>query len=191
MKIFRAQNLWMQGYVIVSLVFVSLMASSQPILCEMPDVPSSPGPVFVKVILPMEEAADRRQPVVEHWVAQRLAKRDVAECRAVTDWVCLAEKREESAAVWNAVVDGKTWGCPVNGRVVERTADGKLKVQLTGWTPVGAEVKGTTFRSETGTRRIAVVNPEANENLRAYIAILVGPPSGKHDDEVMESNPAP
>ena len=45
----------------------------------------------------------------------------------------LAEIGEEAADVWSASVDGKSWGCPVDGRVVERTEDGKVKVRLDGW----------------------------------------------------------
>ena len=78
---------------------------------------------------------------------------------------------EEAADVWSASVDGKHWGCPVDGRVVERTEDGKLKVKLDGWAPFPTKVKGTTLPAEMGSRRIAVV-----EDGRAYVALFVGPP---------------
>ena len=32
-------------------------------------------------------------------------------------------------------LDGKPWGCPVAGQMVER-ADGRIKVLLDGWAPL-------------------------------------------------------
>ena len=69
-------------------------------------------------------------------------------------------------------MDGKGWGCPVDGKVVERTADGRVEVELSGWSPVEAEVKGQILPDEIGSRRIAVVDSGV-----AYVALFVGPPA--------------
>ena len=127
--------------------------------------------IYVKIVLPMKEPAKGEYPLVESWIARKLRKRGTTELRAVTAWVRLAEAGEEVTPVWNATVDGKGWGCPVNGRVIERTKGGRVKVSLTGWAPVLLKVNGTTLSAETGTRRIAVV-----DRGKAYVAILVGPP---------------
>jgi uncharacterized protein (TIGR03067 family) len=113
---------------------------------------------------------DGKHPSVESWIAKKLRKRGKTEYRAVTHWVRLAEKGEESADIWSASVDGQHWGCPVDGRVVERT-DGKVKVRLDGWAPFPTRVRGTTLPAETGSRRIAVVADGI-----AYVALFVGPP---------------
>ena len=111
--------------------------------------------VYAKIVLPIK-APDGKQPWVESWITKKLRKRGRTEYRAVTHWVRLAEIGEESADIWSASVDGKHWGCPVYGRVVERT-DEKVKVSLDGWAPFPTRVKGTTLPADTGSRRIAVV----------------------------------
>ena len=55
-------------------------------------------------------------------------------------------------------VDGMGWGCPVVGKVAERTADGKVRVELSGWLPAVPEIKGQTLPAEIGCHRIAVVD---------------------------------
>ena len=120
--------------------------------------------------LTMKEPAEGEQPLVESWIARELRKRGKTEFRAVTAWVRLAEEGEEITHVWNAMVDGKGWGCPVVGRVIKRTTGGRVTVSLTGWAPVLLKVKGTTLSAETGSRRIAVV-----DHGKAYAALFVGP----------------
>ena len=128
--------------------------------------------VYAKVLLPVQFEGNGSYPVVESWIAKNLRRRGTTELRAVTHWVRLAEKGEQTIPVWNATVDGKGWGCPVDGKVVERTSDGRVKVELSGWSPVGAEVKGQILPDEIGSRRIAVVDSGV-----AYVALLVGPPA--------------
>jgi hypothetical protein len=139
--------------------------------------PSATRPVYAKIILPMRAPAEGTQPVVESWIARNLEKRGHTELRAVTDWVRLAEPGEEIAHVWNATLDGKTWGCPVVGRVLERTADGRVKVLLHGWSPVVPEIRGQNLPDEIGSRRIGVVDTGSGDDSgRAWIALFVGPP---------------
>jgi len=128
----------------------------------------------VKIFLPMKEPAEGTHSVVESWIAKKLRKRGNTELRAVTPWVPLAEEGEKVAPIWNAIVDGKLWGCPVVGRVVDRTADDKVMVQLSGWSPDVAKIERETLPAETGSRRIAVV-----DDGRAYVALLVAPPLGE------------
>ena len=136
--------------------------------------PSQNNRVYAKIILPMKQPAEGEHPAVESWIARRLRKRGKTELRAVTTWVRLAENGEEATRLWNATVDGKHWGCPVSGRVVERRADGKAKVSLMGWAPFPMEVRGTTLPAETGSRRLAVVGHDD-----AFVALVVGPPLGE------------
>jgi hypothetical protein len=127
--------------------------------------------VYAKIVLPMKLPGKGPHPVVESWIAMNLRKRGISEFGAVTHWVRLAGKGEQTTFVWNATVDGKGWGCPVDGKVVERTADGRVKVELSGWSPVGVEIKGRTLPDEIGGRSIAVVDSGV-----AYVALFVGPP---------------
>lgn len=141
------------------------------------DHPSSEkGSVYAKIILPAKPLREGSHPMVESWIAKKLLKRGKSDVRAVTHWVRLAEKGEEATSVWNAVVDGTGWGCPVVGRVVERTKNGKVKVELLGWSPGGAEIKGQTLAAEVGRRKIAVVDTgQGDDSGIAYIALFVGP----------------
>ena len=132
--------------------------------------------VYAKIILPVESPRDGSQPIVESWISKNLHKRGKSELRAVTQWVRLAEHGEKVTRVWNATIDGKGWGCPVVGRIVERTKDGKVKVELLGWSPAGAEIKGQTLAAEIGSRRIAEVDTgEGDDSGIAYVALFVGP----------------
>ena len=141
------------------------------------DQPSSAKcAVYAKIILPVEPPRDGSHPIVESWISEKLHKRGKSDLRAVTQWVRLAEKGEKVTRVWNATVDGKSWGCPVAGRILERTKDGKVKLELLGWSPVGAEIKGQTLASEIGSRKIAVVDTgEGDDSGIAYVALFVGP----------------
>lgn len=143
------------------------------------DHPSSErGTVYAKIILPVKSLREGPHPSVESWISKKLIKRGKSNFRAVTRWVRLAEIGEKDTDVWNAIVDGKGWGCPVVGRVVERTKDGRVKVELLGWSPGGAKIKGQTLAAEIGRRRIAVVDTGKRDDSRiAYIALFVGPAS--------------
>ena len=141
------------------------------------DQPSSDGgTVYAKIILPVEAPRDGSHSLVESWISKNLHNRGISEFRAVTQWVRLAENGEKNTRVWNATIDGKTWGCPVVGRIAERTKDGKVKVELLGWSPGGAEIKGQTLAAEVGSRRMAVVDTgEGDDSGIAHVAIFVGP----------------
>ena len=143
------------------------------------DQPSSANcAVYAKIILPVEPSRDKSHPILESWIAKKLHKRGKPSLRAVTPWVRLAEKGEKVTRVWNATVDGKGWGCPVVGRIVERTTDGRVKVELSGWSPGAAEIKGQTLAAEIGSRKIAVVDTgEGDDSGIAYVALFVGPAS--------------
>lgn len=154
-------------------------AASQLVRADDPKPCESCG-IYAKIVLPVKATAEGTHPVVESWIAKKLRQRGHTELRAVTDWIRLAEKEEEITRVWNATVDGRRWGCPVTGRVVERTSDGKVKVELSGWSPVVAKIKGQQLTAETGSRRIAVVDTgAADDSGKAYVALFVGPPPTK------------
>ena len=141
------------------------------------DQPSSEiGSIYAKIILPVKSPLEGSHPIVESWIAKKLHKRGKSKLRAVTHWVRLAEKGEKAIDVWNAKLDGKYWGCPVNGKVAERTGDGKITVNLSGWSPGRHEIKGQTLAAEIGRRKIAVVDTgEGDERGIAYVALFVGP----------------
>ena len=137
---------------------------------------SERGTVYAKIILPVESPREGSHPIVESWIAKKLLKHGKSDVTAATHWVRVAEKGEENAHVWNAIVDEKRCGCPVVGRVVERTKDGKIKVELSGWSPGAPEIKGQTLAAEIGRRKIAVVDTgEGDDSGIAYIALFVGP----------------
>jgi uncharacterized protein (TIGR03067 family) len=154
-------------------LFVILGSGQAPVAWGEQPIPvgKSTQSVYAKIVLPMKTPVDGNPPLVESWIARKLHKRRKTEYRAVTHWIRLAEIGEEAADVWSASVDGKSWGCPVDGRVTERTEDGEVKVRLDGWAPFPTRVKGTILPAETGSRKIAVV-----ADGRAYVALFVGPP---------------
>jgi len=125
--------------------------------------------VYAKIILPIEDKKNGKQPV-ETWITKQLTKLGAPHVRAVTDWTPLPETGEDIAHIWDAVVADKQWGCPVIAHPVERMADGKIKIRLTGWAPVPLEQSGMSLQNEIGSRNIAVV-----DNGVAYVAILVVP----------------
>lgn len=138
--------------------------------------------VYVKVVLPVKPLPGESHPVVESWIAKRLKKFGKSDFRAVTHWVCLAGKDEQHTKVWAAMVDGNLWGCPVNGKFVEQTEDGKLKVDFVGWSPAGAEIKGQLLACEVGSRGIARVDTGVGDDSGlAYVAMLVGPALANKD----------
>ena len=141
--------------------------------------------LFVKVILPEKASpkpAASNYPV-EKWIQGGVKKQGQAELRAVTSWVRLPSGEFDSVDVWNATVNGKSWGCPVGGSTFVQP-DGRCKVELIGWTPGGADLVGNVITPEPGNRRIAKVGykrgPEGDETgvqfeTLAYVAILVAP----------------
>jgi hypothetical protein len=175
---------------LVSIAVVSALAvvpyavkSQQPMPKK--SAPPKSNQAYVKIILPIDPATrDKERPVVESWIAEHLKKRGQSEFTAATAWVPLVDKGEEFAfptEVWDGALDGKTWGCPVHGEIVER-ADGRIKVLLRGWGPGGDEVT-VSLTDEPGSRGIAAgENPDPEtEQARpfAYVAVLIGPPPEK------------
>jgi len=141
--------------------------------------PSQKNSIYAKIILPMKEAADGEHPLVESWIERKLRKRGETEFRAATPWVRLAEEGEEITQVWNGTVGGKDRECPVVGRVVDRTADGKVKVRVSRLGPLANTIKRDTLRAEVGSRRIAVVAPDSRDSSKAFVLLFVGPPPVK------------
>ncbi len=131
--------------------------------------PTKATAVYAKVILPQKQPATGKHPTVESWIRKELAKRGKKQSRAVTSWVRLSEKGDESTAIWDGVLDGKGWGCPADGWIVERDPKKGAKVEFSGFTPFGAEAKGATLNAKTGSRTIAVINDGM-----AYVALHVG-----------------
>ena len=133
--------------------------------------------VYAKIILPIKSPATGDRLAVEPWIAKELRKRGLTEFRAVTDWVRIDEGEERNADIWTATVDGKPWGCPVSGWVSEPTGDGKVRVELSGWSPVAvAKIKGNTLAANKGNRTIATVDTGIDQDGRAFVALLVGAP---------------
>jgi len=132
--------------------------------------------VYVKIILPGDLATrDTDRPVVESWIAEQLKKRGQSKFTAATGWVPLDVKGEEATTVWRGRLDGKTWGCPVGGQIVER-ADGRMKVLLDGWAPVAGWGVTISLKDEPGSREIAAVEKFKTEQGLPYVAVLIGPP---------------
>lgn len=78
------------------------------------------------------------------------------------------------------MLDGKGWGCPVDGHIAER-ADGRIQVLLRGWDPGGSSVT-VSLKDEPGSRKIAAVEETKRNEGLPYVAVLIGPPP---------ENPAP
>ena len=134
--------------------------------------------VYVKIIWPTDPAArDKDLTVVESRIAEDLKKLGQAKFTAATAWVPLVEKRLESTEVWDGNLNAKSWGCPVDGEIVER-ADGSIKVRLRGWSPGYAEVT-VSLKDEPGSREIAAVEERKTEQGMPYVAVLIGPPPEK------------
>jgi hypothetical protein len=131
--------------------------------------------VYAKIILPMKAPAEDEHSPVESWVARRLHRQGHNDLRAVTPWVRIAADGEDLTHVWDATLDGKLFGCPVTGRVSKPMADGKVKVHLDGWSPVGARLKRNLLLAETGSRGICVVDVGRADGIQYYVAIFVGP----------------
>ena len=151
---------------------------------------SKTNAVYAKVMLAVKALANGDQPAVESWIARKLQKRGATDSRAVTDWVHLAEGAD-STNVWDATLDGELSGCRVDGQVGERTADGKVHVTLSGWSPFGANVRGNTLPDEIGSRGIAIVDPGRADELKSYVALMIAPaPNAKTGEQDSARQPA-
>jgi hypothetical protein len=139
--------------------------------------------VYVKIIWPTDPATrDKDRPVVESWIAEQLKKRGESKFTAVTGWVPLAVKGEESTRVWNGGLDGKACACPVSGQILER-ADGRIKVLLDGWTP-GYKKVTVSLTDEPGSREMAAVAWPKTEQGMPYVVVLIGPPGKERGKEL-------
>jgi hypothetical protein len=150
--------------------------------------PPKSNQVYVKIILPTEPATpDKDLPVVESWIAELLKKRGQSKFAAAAAWAPLVGKGEGEGftRVWYGTPDGKPWGCPVSGQIVER-ADGRIKVRLDGWRP-GPTPVTVSLTDETGSRAIAAVEQLETEQGMPYVAVLIGPPAeepaARNDDK--------
>jgi hypothetical protein len=160
---------------ILLLSFAALPAVAEEVTAS-PEAVATPekGVVYAKVILPMKAPAEAEPSTVESWIARRLKKLGATEVRAVTGWVRLTGDEEKTAPLWNATLDGKLHGCPAGGRS-EHTPDGTVRVILSGWSPVGASVKGASLPAEIGSRTIAVVDTGRADGKKSYVALFYGP----------------
>ena len=162
------------NFLTACILTTSFFISPQPAV-EKDQVSPPANAVYAKIILPIEAGNNQSFPKVESWISKNLNKRGKTNCRAVTDWIRLPEKGDDVIEAWDALVDNKTWGCPVSYRAVDRSGNGKIKVELHGFAPASPDIKGQTIDSEIGYRGIAVVDTGSADNSIAYIALLVGP----------------
>jgi hypothetical protein len=134
--------------------------------------------VYVKIIMPTDPAdRDESRPVVESWIAENLKKRGQTRLTAVTGWVPLDPSPLEATDVWDGVLGQQSY-CPVGADIPDRTA-GRIKIFLSGWSPVGAYVT-VLLKDEPGSRAIAAVKDLKSEQGVPYVAVLIGPPPQKN-----------
>lgn len=147
--------------------------------------------VFVKVIVPVTSRTPMQDgPVVESWVAEQLKQLGESEYFAVTDWMLVCDGLLADDILDNDVWDGCLKGnhasfCPVGGDIPERK-NGRLLVNLRGWTPGGSEAN-ITLLDEPGNRAVGPVRiHSAQEGKRIkieeglpYVAVIIAPPPQK------------
>lgn len=131
--------------------------------------------VYGKVILPVKAPVEGDHPSVESWIAQKLRKRGVTEFRAVSRWVRLTDRSEDRTDIWDGISDGEHYGCPVDGQVSERTADGRVHVTFRGWAPGAPKINGNSLPTEIGSRTIAVVDTGRVDGVKSYVALMIAP----------------
>ena len=150
--------------------------ASQEEARSVPELRSSESSaVYAKVILPVKAPAEGDHPSVESWIAQKLRKLGATEFRAVSGWVRLADRSEDRTDIWDATLDGEHYGCPVDGQVSERTADGRVHVTFRGWAPGAPRIKGNSLLAEIGSRTIAVVDTGRVDGVKSYVALMIAP----------------
>ncbi len=116
--------------------------------------------VFVKVIVPVTPRSPRQDgPVIELWIAEQLKQLGESEYFAVTGWVPVGDGLLADDNLNNDIWDGRLVGkhsyCPVGGDIPERE-NGRLLVNLSGWTPGGGEAN-VGLPDEPGSRAIGPV----------------------------------
>lgn len=143
--------------------------------------------VFVKVIVPVTPNTPKQDgPVVESWVAEQLKQLGESEYFAVTGWVPVCDGLLEDDIVNNDVWDGRLKGkhryCPVGGDIPERE-NGRLLVNLRGWTPGGDEAN-IGLPDEPGSRAVGPVRLGRGKKVSRskieeglpYVAVMIAPP---------------
>ena len=161
---------------------VSPLSSQEDARSVAPLPASQTSAVYAKVILPVKALPDGNQPVVESWISRKLRKHGATDFRAVTGWVRLPDSGD-STNIWEATLDGELSGCRVDGQVEERTADGKVHVTLSGWSPFGANVRGNSLPDEIGSRGVAIVDPGRADEVKSYVALMIAPAPNKKNGE--------
>ncbi len=152
---------------------------------------SESSAVYVKVILPVKAPADGDHPSVELWIAQKLRKLGATESRAVSGWFRLTDSSEDRTDIWDGISDGKHYGCPVDGQVSERKADGRVHVTFRGWAPGAPRIKGNSLPAEIGSRTIAVVDTGRVDGVNLYVALMIAPAlQTKLGEQVSADQPA-
>ncbi len=136
---------------------------------------SESSAVYAKVILPVKAPAEGDHPSVESWIAQKLRKLGATEARAVSRWVRLTERWVDRTDIWDAILDGEHYGCPVDWQVSERTADGRVHVTFLGWAPGAPRIKGNSLPAEIGSRTIAVVDTGRVDGVKSYVPLMIAP----------------
>jgi len=160
----------------LTLFLVVLPVASQEKARSVPGLRASESSaVYAKVILPVKAPAEGDHPLVESWITQKLRKLGATEARAVSGWVRLRDGSEDRTDIWDGISDGKRYGCPVDGRVSERTADGRVHITFRGWAPGAPRIKGNSLPAEIGSRTIAVVDTGRVDGVNSYVALMIAP----------------
>ncbi|MEM8670877.1 MAG: hypothetical protein AAGG48_25340 [Planctomycetota bacterium] len=112
---------------------------------------------------------DQTEPLVESWVLKRLKNDGEFRVRAATRWIRLPETDAESVTLFSG------WGCPAQGRIVERDSSGEIRVELSGWAPFPLKVSGQTLSTDVGSRQVAIVGGIDSSEPHAYVGLVVAP----------------
>lgn len=107
--------------------------------------------------------------VVESWFAKAALKQHKCDVRAATSWMRISEGSEPPAELFAG------WGCPVTGRIVDRTQDGRIEIALSGWTPGLPEIRDHVISADIGARGLAVVYVDELEQPLAFVGLIVTP----------------
>lgn len=136
--------------------------------------------VYVKILWPVDPAVPLRKnrPRVESWIAEGLSGRPKVEYAAVSNWVTLAEKRDEITdytEVWDGMVDEESYACSVNGSITERK-NGLIKILINGWGP-GIITQTLSLDDEPGSRKITPVTTKETKLGIPHVAVFIGLPT--------------
>jgi hypothetical protein len=139
------------------------------------------NPVYVKIIVPGDQAVrDKNPPVVESWIAEHLKKSGQSKYTAATAWIPVivtGDKFEFPTHVWSGNI-GQMAICPVSAEITER-ANGRIKVFFNGWAPDPDHGVTVSLTDEPGSRAIAAVEKIETKLGLPYVAVLIGPPPEK------------